>query len=91
MIYSVSGFSLETLEFFKRFVAIPPIIQYDIIAGVKSIDNWFSEHTHNKTEWNEFSHKWFMGKRDPRTSHLRYDEQFLDICQSIGWSPKINK
>ena len=27
------------------------------IRGVKSIDNWFSDHTNNKTEWDEFSHK----------------------------------
>ena len=33
------------------------------IRGVKSIDNWFSDHTNNKTEWDEFSHKSFMGKR----------------------------
>lgn len=58
------------------------------IRGVKSIDNWFSDHTNNKTEWDEFSHKSFMGKRDPRTSPLRYDEQFIQICKDIGYSPK---
>ena len=29
-----------------------------------------------------------MGKRNPRTSPLRYDEQFIQICKDIGYSPK---
>lgn len=60
------------------------------IKDAKSIDNWFSQHTNSKTDWASFIrvHKSFMNSRDSRTSPLRYDEKFIEICKDIGFSPK---
>lgn len=60
------------------------------IKGVKSIDNWFSHNTGNKTEWSklfEWVHKSFM-HQDKQTNPILYDKQFIEICKDIGFAPK---
>lgn len=64
----------------------------DAIGGVKSIDNWFSHHTDNKTDWDAYMHKGFMHRPEEdggrKEDSLRHDRQFVDICKSIGITPK---
>lgn len=59
-----------------------------VIKGVKSIDNWFNDNNKNKTDWDLFTHKSFMGDKNPRASQLLYDKQFVEICKDIGFAPK---
>ena len=62
------------------------------IKGVKSIDNWFSDHTNNKTDWDALLHNLVMEKKTvkkgPPANPLRYDKKFVEICKDIGYSPK---
>lgn len=61
----------------------------DIIAGVKSIDNWFGNNPGKKlndliTEVTSVINI----KRGPKVNPLIHDKKFIDICQSIGFTPK---
>jgi hypothetical protein len=62
------------------------------IKGVKSIDNWFSNNTTHKVDWDSFIHNNVMYKDQVRqreeTSPLRYDPKFIEICKDIGFVPK---
>ena len=64
----------------------------DVIRGVKSIDNWFTQHTSGKQDWDALIQKSFLNKESIRkrdeTSPLRFDRQFIEICKDVGYSPK---
>ena len=63
-----------------------------VIQGVKSIDNWFSDHTNHKTDWDKYIHKVFVdinyNDQGRKENPLRHDRQFVDICRDIGFAPK---
>jgi len=60
------------------------------ISGIKSIDNWFSQHTNNKTDWKEFHNSVMKVTRQKpsKTSELRRDEKFCKLCEEMDFSPK---
>jgi ParB/RepB/Spo0J family partition protein len=61
--------------------------QDQAIQGTKSIDNWFSDKNHKGSSWDDFRNS--VPKQEHiNTSPLRYDEKFVEICQSIGYTPK---
>ena len=53
---------------------------------VKSIDNWFSKHKMNPDNWNSFRNS--LPETGRPGNPLRYDEQFIETCKSIPYSPK---
>ena len=60
-----------------------------VIKGVKSIDNWFSNNNNSKTDWEK--HKTFMFSKEPKRKDiypLAYDPNFVEICKDIGFAPK---
>lgn len=61
------------------------------ISGTKAIDNWFSHHTDNKTDWNQV-HKLLMHLDDKHrgtpTNPIFEDSKFMEVCESIPYSPK---
>ncbi len=48
-----------------------------------SIDNWFSDHTNHKIDWESYIHNSVVYKEQIRkrqeTSPLRYDPKFVDM------------
>lgn len=83
-----------TLEDYERSYGIKDIYESagyklaDAIAGVKSIDNWFSNNTNHKVDWDAFIHNSVVYRERLNTSPLRFDKKFIAICQSIGFAPK---
>ena len=67
---------------------------HEAIAGVKSIDNWFTNSQRDrskKPEWTDLMTEQYSiisGERGSQANELRYDKQFIDICRSIGRAPK---
>lgn len=57
---------------------------------MNSIDNWFSSELNRGKTWADFERvrKSFPNSRDSRTSPLRYDDRFVNLCRSIGYSSK---
>lgn len=64
------------------------------IEGNKSIDNWFSNHTDHKVNWQKFMslHNSVVltdtKEGRPTKSDLGYDQKFVKISRSVGYSPK---
>ena len=80
----------------KAFFMIFEEAGYDedqVIHGVKAIDNWFSNHTKNKVDWDSYIHNNVM-YIEPRSDEGRkenplvHDKQFVEICKDTGFTPK---
>ena len=73
---------------------VPHFGPQQAIQGVKSIDNWFTQHTNGKADWDSLIQKSVLNKGQIRkreeTSPLRYDEKFVEICKSVPIPQKPN-
>lgn len=65
----------------------------DVGQAVKAIDNWFSNHTNNKTDWDEFDriHNSVMYSKQAggkKINPILLDKKFIALCKRVGFSPK---
>ena len=71
---------------------VPHFGPQQAIQGVKSIDNWFGAENHKGKTWKDFEQEvrnfFPNSNKDYRTSPLRFDPKFVEICRDVGYSPK---
>lgn len=60
------------------------------VQYTKAIDNWFSNNTDHKTDWDKLTQlSCVKSKHDPKTTNpILTDKNFVAICKRIGFAPK---